>query len=374
MVFITQSNSNKIISKVNIKDLNLVGEVYDKPIYFFNRYEEQRLLAIREFIEYPERFLDVYCKIEKEEDSYSYVYEGNKPAYHCSVDCPNISSDFVNYKIPEEIKKKGSDTIKKYRAWFKENSYLLEESNTKSFYSKCKEIFEIELSLDEIKYSNSGSFRIENIDLEELENEINDLIKGAGRFFYKSKKHTKILRSFSKFSFLAYKSDVIQNNNTGYTDAEVKEMLRDYDSTYKDSIKELLVKWYRVKYNPELSFDGLLLEQLGFHACKKCHGKNFDDDLCNTTIIDNTIRPTYKAIEDSDCLLEDFIIVETDKYGLQAAVDDNNLRYYFDRFDSSVPDFDQCDELVLRMYEVLQDVPSKGLVVGDKKYFIVDVK
>lgn len=74
MVFITVANSKRILRKLDWKELNLEGEVYDRPIYFFNKKEEQSLLAYKEFLVNPERFVkDVYQKVEIK-DSYRYVY------------------------------------------------------------------------------------------------------------------------------------------------------------------------------------------------------------------------------------------------------------------------------------------------------------
>ena len=75
MVFITVANSKRILRKLDWKGLNLEGEVYDRPIHFFNKKEEQSLLAYKEFLMNPERFVkDVYQKAEIK-DSYRYRSE-----------------------------------------------------------------------------------------------------------------------------------------------------------------------------------------------------------------------------------------------------------------------------------------------------------
>ncbi|SDO42156.1 hypothetical protein SAMN04487951_12623 [Vreelandella arcis] len=44
-------------------------------------------------------------------------------------------------------------------------------------------------------------------------------------------------------------------------------------------LKNLLEEYFRIKFNPELKFDGNLLEYLGFIPCKSCsqHTKNHQD-------------------------------------------------------------------------------------------------
>ena len=46
--------------------------------------------------------------------------------------------------------------------------------------------------------------------------------------------------------------------------------LYEWHHTYKSGLKELLQEYFRVKFNPNLSFDGKLLEELGFKPCTHC--------------------------------------------------------------------------------------------------------
>ena len=57
--------------------------------------------------------------------------------------------------------------------------------------------------------------------IEEIKEDIDKLIKKAGRFYYASTKNKKILSAFSRLTFLAYKDEQIYNNETGYSDREV---------------------------------------------------------------------------------------------------------------------------------------------------------
>ena len=40
---------------------------------------------------------------------------------------------------------------------------------------------------------------------------------------------------------------------------------------FKKPFKDLLLQYLMVKYNPDLKFDGLLLDQLGFKMCHNCY-------------------------------------------------------------------------------------------------------
>jgi hypothetical protein len=41
------------------------------------------------------------------EDNQDYVIDGEVPSFHKTMECNNLHSDLVNFKIPAEIKEKG---------------------------------------------------------------------------------------------------------------------------------------------------------------------------------------------------------------------------------------------------------------------------
>lgn len=71
--------------------------------------------------------------------------------------------------------------------------------------------------------------------------------------------------------FLRKEKYSIKFNNSGYTNDEVKEVL---NYCHKEFIEKLifnLQEWLRIQYNPDLSFNGELLDRFGFTNCKKCY-------------------------------------------------------------------------------------------------------
>ena len=67
----------------------------------------------------------------------------------------------------------------------------------------------------------------------------------------------------------------VKDNDTGINDKEIREILLKLEFDVKDPLKQLLVNWYRAKQNPELKFDGKILDQLGFKACPRCASAGF---------------------------------------------------------------------------------------------------
>lgn len=272
MAFITHANAQNIVRKIKLSSLGLKGAIYKRPIFFFSKYEKNSLLAIQELLNDPEHFFnEIYNPLEIT-DTFTYVYEGKKPAYHKSFDCELLKSDYQNFEIPEEIKNKGKNEIIKFRKWFKHNEYLLDKPDV--FVMRLKLKFGIETNPNAISYTNSGSSEIKNYNLVEIEKMIDYLIKKAGRYYYASNKNTTILRSYSKITFLAYNEKPIYDNKTGFEDKVIKEFLREYDKMFKKPLKKLLIEYYRLKLNPKIKLEGSLLDQLNFRPCSKCHNTN----------------------------------------------------------------------------------------------------
>lgn len=273
--YITSANMLRIIRQTDIVTADIEGTVYKKPIYLFSRFEEKSLIAIQELISDTERFLsEIYNRVEVV-DRMKYVFEGKKPAYHNDLNCERLNSNFKNFEIPEEIKEKGTEEIMRFRNWFKENYSLLERPDV--FEMRLHMAFGVLINPKAINFTNSGPAELENLNLEQLEEKIDGLLKEAGRFYYKSEMHQTIIRKFGKYTFLAYKDDEIQRNDTRYSDNEIKAFLRNYDEQFKKPLKNLLIHYYRVKLNPDLKMEGKLLEQLGFVPCGNCCSYTLSD-------------------------------------------------------------------------------------------------
>ena len=73
MVYITKANAKRILDSLDLTGKTLKDNLYDKPIYIFNKNEEQKLLAYKGFMQSPSNIIAcVYKKIELE-DSFRFV-------------------------------------------------------------------------------------------------------------------------------------------------------------------------------------------------------------------------------------------------------------------------------------------------------------
>lgn len=292
MAYITKANAVRILRKINLNDIpDIEGEVYKKPIYFLSKSETKYLLLMQSLLKEPEKFaIEVYHPVVNK-DTFQYVFEsGQPPSYHSNKNCERLTSNFKNFVIPSEIKERVRERAKNegkneqeivelekqqvevFRAWFNKNFELF-NADPEEFLKKLDIRWNIKRNVREIERDNSGVKTIDNLNLSELEAEIDKIISEAGRYFVNNKDKQRLIRRFQKLTILAYRKGKIDINETELSDDELEKFLLEYDTKFKKPIKELLVQYYRVKYNQDLSFEGPLLERLNFRACSVCDGK-----------------------------------------------------------------------------------------------------
>lgn len=315
MAYITKSNSQRILRKINLKDIpEISGEVYKKPIYFLSKWETKYLLLMKTLLKEPEKFaIEVYHPIVNK-DTFQYIFETNQPSsYHSNKSCERLTSKFKNFEIPFEIKarieengiKEGKSTeeieklvhlqVSYFRSWFKDNFDLF-QNDTEGFLKKLDVRWNVQRNINEVERDNSGIEQIENLNLAQLELEIDKIISEAGKYYVNNIDKQSLIRRFQKLTFLAYRKDRIVNNDTELNDEDLKSFLSYYDQNFKKPVKELLLQYYRIKYNPDLSFEGQLLERLNFRLCSVCNGKADLEDLINESLSNENIADEHREL------------------------------------------------------------------------------
>lgn len=269
MAYITLANANSIVFNSDLKDSDLKGEMYKIPIYFFSKYEEQSLLAIQELLQNPEYYFTEIYQPHEPIDTYKYVYEGKRPAYHNEPNCERLNADWDNYEIPEDISERGEEAVIEFREWFETVAHLIKD-RPDAFVMRLHARWGILTNVNAISRGNSGHMELENLTIQNLEARIDSRIRAAGRYYYKSAKTKSVLRQFSKYAFLGDKNEPINSNRTGFPDHEVKELLKYYNKQFKKPLKRDLVEYYRLKLNPDIRMEGYFLENLGFKPCGCC--------------------------------------------------------------------------------------------------------
>jgi hypothetical protein len=270
--FITVHNSMRIVKMIEPDKLSsLQGEVYDRVLPLFSKKEKDRLLGIQELLKDPVLFIDRYydpARVPK--DTGQFVRPEMSPAYHCTTDCPRLHADYKNYRIPYDVYRQGFGKISEFRKWFQEHAELLEKDKP-SFIGEMSVTFGIKrAAVEEVAAPNTGCEPFANLSLPELKNKIESLLNAADEYCESSPMHTRILGEFMVKTWLAYKDEPIKYNKTGYPDNEIRQLLMEFVRNFKTPVQRALVEYYRVKFNPDVSFQGRLLDRLGFVPCKTC--------------------------------------------------------------------------------------------------------
>lgn len=284
MAYITKSNFDKIIRRTDLMNADIEyssHDIYVQPITFFSKLEEKMLLATKILMKDQDKFIThVYKPLEvNNEDSLKYVYEiNNGPAFHNSIDCQNLNSDFKNFLIPEELRarayrsggyEKEWRVVREFRSWFIENRRLF-ETDLAEFLKKLDIRFNINIAPERVELMNSGIVEIENMSLPELEESINKVLADAREYFHANSDKQELIKNFAKLSFLGFSNKPILKRHDGYSEDEVRTFLRFYHNKFKRPVENMLRHYYRVKFNPDLEFDGTLLGRLNFRRCSVC--------------------------------------------------------------------------------------------------------
>ena len=271
MAFITISNSKKIIRKLDEVLLDGVAEsIYKRDIYFFSKRESANLKGIRELFRDLENFILEYYKPIEVVDSYRYIFPENQPAYHKDHTCERLTAKFLNIEIPQLIRERGKDAVIEFRKWY--NSMNFKKDDATEYILKLTLRYPELGSINpkSIEYNNSGVEMKKDYSLSELENEIDELLTKADNYFNDNPNIRDLIHRYQKMTFLAYIDGALRNNHSGLKDDELKEFLKSYEETFKTPVKDRLIEYYRIKFNPEMEFEGTLLNKLGFRPCSAC--------------------------------------------------------------------------------------------------------
>lgn len=257
-VFITNWNSKRIIDNIDISNISVEDEIYEINFKWFNMTEIKNLLAFKQLYKNPNDFFKMYKKREKI-DTYQYIYENAPPAYHISDTCERMLSNFRNYKLPRKVREGGLEEISKFRSVF---GIYQNTQNSKArdlLLEKIMKRFNIDEPLEIVDFTNSNIKSKNNLDLTQLEDNITKLIESAEKYYLLSRDNRTTLDNYG-----------ISDIDYRILDKKMGNILDTFSKNYKNPIISLLKEYYRVKYNPNLEFEGLLLDTLGFVCCSTC--------------------------------------------------------------------------------------------------------
>lgn len=309
-VYITKSTAKRIIKSIDLDKvdsdkalyrdiaekfhttlLRLLGaqKIEERLKTMFGKYGRKELLAWRLFMEDSATFInEKYVFLKSRVDTYTSVNEcDNTPAYHYDCNCQFLKSDFKDYEIPDQIRflhidSKISDgqlsaeelaimkkNVESYRNWWKAEGQVLYMRDKGAFLARVNLRFQ-PLSpirdIREFEIENSGVEEIETAPILEILEKVDKLVDASESFKRESEKNKIIVSRYAAWS----KALSIQNNETEYSDEEVRLVLREYEQRYKEPLRRTLRELYRRINNPDLETDVELAHQLGLKYCRSC--------------------------------------------------------------------------------------------------------
>lgn len=273
MAYITQANASAIIRAVDPAKLReLAADIFGRHIPIFSKRENGFLQAIKQLFIDPINFVKIYLiPKEKKKDNGLYVFIPTaKPCYHAYRNCERLFSGFSNYMIPEEIRLRGDDEVKRYREWFVSKLCLLHENPDRFLLALCIQ-FKLQMhTLGKVNFENSGREKVLNISPEELETRIEELLKNINEYSHKNSSNACLIALYAHRTGALYSKRPIANKYSRYTEDEIRDFLQFFLHHYKKPLQKLLIEYYRIKYNSDIFMDKNLLESLGFQPCSVC--------------------------------------------------------------------------------------------------------
>jgi len=257
MAYITHYSASLIISKLD-KDSIPFTNYYTKKIDYLSVKDIKSILAFKLLLENPIEYMDLHRRFKSSSsDNFVHVVDSIKPhSFHKTPDCTFLHANFDSIEMPKRFK--DSQKREEFERWLDKNRYLIKQDKIR-FEELCRQDFG--LSKSEIKYatlSNSGSKKIINYSIEELDGQIEELIlKGIE----------------NNCSIIAIRNiyKLLEGNDSQLDREGLNKKLKMF---YNDIIYptiNLLRQRIQISSNPDLNFEENMLKEAGFAHCSVCY-------------------------------------------------------------------------------------------------------
>jgi len=279
MPFVTEYNTNLVLKKLIGEPSDNIREwqPYKKPIYFLNHLDKTALQCFKKFCENPIENIETIYKPIEIKDTQEFVYEGLNPSYHKYENCGRLSSNFINYRLPSKIKARGSEAIAEYRKWFKENENIF-SGRPDIYQMRLQTKFGIVEGIQKVNYKNSGNVYKENLSLIEIETRIDSLLYNAAQYYKEDERRQKAIKRYQTKTFIAFERKEISDNNTGYSDKDLKAILKEYYSLFIAPTIFYLKQYFKAFFNSHIEINEKIFEQLNFKKCGYCYSDNYESE------------------------------------------------------------------------------------------------
>lgn len=259
LVWITAANFSKLKKALNnTLTITEYDNVYKSELRFIFSTKILKQLAFWKLLFSDlDIFLDDFQmlkKLNKTNENYLFINKGSG-AYHSHNECPFLLSDYRNIQLPWKYSK-NKELMTRIRDFANANKSLF-NSDPKSFAFEVKDTFGLLEEPTIISEVNSGVRPYKNEDLENIESKVDQLIIKAKLFMNKDQ---ETLDTIKKLGFGSERA----------INLDISGTIKIWYHNYQKPLYDLLVSYFRVALNPNLTFERSLLEQLYFKPCRHC--------------------------------------------------------------------------------------------------------
>ena len=244
-VFLTPHTFDSI--KINTRNVNiteLIRPLLEKRNDPFTRIHNESLDVIEELVTSDLGKINYfYSKPSKIENTEFFVLPKIEPSYHLSLECKSLQYELLNFKVPEEIQRRGKKACLEFNNWFwnqwKGNLDLRKIS--RKILIKYGFDWNEGPNIKTVSCCSCKNYNLELLD-------------------------SKIIQSIKNFLFVEKinqsKSEQLLNPKYKWDSKKSKNLFREHLATY-----------VAVARNPKLFFKGNLMDQIGIPICKECEKK-----------------------------------------------------------------------------------------------------
>lgn len=277
-VKITESNFRKIYREIppEHSDISYIETLLKKDIKsFFVKKEIEIIASVKAAIEVMQDYSTFIKKIptkkidiEKANPKTRLIFLKSTPAYHHNNLCTRLHSEYKNYEIPIEVPE---ERVEEYREFFIDNIDLYREK-LHIFFARVELNFGLRIRIiREIEKPNSGLETIMDFEVEpenKLLTDIHNLGNEMIQFRFSSEERRKAIQKYGMASHI-----VAKGGKKIIASQEDENIIKTWFE-YKVKMKNKIIKYIIIKFNPDMIFDKTCLEYFGFKPCADCSSES----------------------------------------------------------------------------------------------------
>lgn len=233
---------NNIFNNDELRDLYLLNGILTDFDSFLENIKENKEIITN------------YINFQNEK----YIKKIKVPAYHIDYQCKWMKSDFYNIEIPTEYIKDKNMEIK-IKDWIEKNRYKKFPELNQDFIKE----FNFQKGLEQVNIKNSGFTDVDYQNLLKIKDDIKIKYKQL-TFDFDNEDYGKIIQRIKYMPFFRLSEYLTIDHN--------KESHPYIEKFHNDKyiLKKVILQFFQEKYNQELSFDGSILDMIGFRSCRRC--------------------------------------------------------------------------------------------------------